>query len=287
MAHVENNNIIKALEKQKQEFQDEDIRLYVLAKQKMIKLRKERQAEMDKEREDLRNQMLKLIGDQMKEEIRDESQRIRKAAEEKEAKRDMEMKQKEQKSLSDIKAIEEHRMMMMKEREEKEKAEKLEALEIRHAKMEADYIHLEKERKKKLKKLEEGGCMQSFLTDQIAEKKAKALHERATELENEEKTMALLEFEKREFEKYALEVIETASKKGRNVYPLLKAAQQGIGGGHGPVFVDKGGIRPSYQTKDPLGGSLPNDQIGATEPIKHSNDKCDIDKTKKSLGFIW
>lgn len=120
-----------------------------------------------------------------------------------------------------------------------------------------------------------------------AEKKAKALHERATELENEEKTMALLEFEKREFEKYALEVIETASKKGRNVYPLLKAAQQGIGGGHGPVFVDKGGIRPSYQTKDPLGGSLPNDQIGATEPIKHSNDKCDIDKTKKSLGFIW
>lgn len=287
MAHVENNNIIKALEKQKQEFQDEDIRLYVLAKQKMIKLRKERQAEMDKEKEDLRNQMLKLIGDQMKEEIRDESQRIRKAAEEKEAKRDMEMKQKEQKSLSDIKAIEEHRMMMMKEREEKEKAEKLEALEIRHAKMEADYIHLEKERKKKLKKLEEGGCMQSFLTDQIAEKKAKALHERATELENEEKTMALLEFEKREFEKYALEVIETASKKGRNVYPLLKAAQQGIGGGHGPVFVDKGGIRPSYQTKDPLGGSLPNDQIGATEPIKHSNDKCDIDKTKKSLGFIW
>lgn len=287
MAHVENNNIIKALEKQKQEFQDEDIRLYVLAKQKMIKLRKERQAEMDKEREDLRNQMLKLIGDQMKEEIRDESQRIRKAAEEKEAKRDMEMKQKEQKSLSDIKAIEEHRMMMMKEREEKEKAEKLEALEIRHAKMEADYIHLEKERKKKLKKLEEGGCMQSFLTDQIAEKKAKALHERATELENEEKTMALLEFEKREFEKYALEVIETASKKGRNVYPLLKAAQQGIGGGHGPVFVDKGGIRPSYQTKDPLGGSLPNDQIGATEQIKHSNDKCDIDKTKKSLGFIW
>ncbi|XP_032879873.1 coiled-coil domain-containing protein 173 isoform X2 [Amblyraja radiata] len=286
MAHVENNNIIKALEKQKQEFQDEDIRLYVLAKQKMIKLRKERQAEMDKEREDLRNQMLKLIGEQMKEEIRDESQRIRKAAEEKEAKRDMEMKQKGEKSLSDIKAIEEHRMMMMKEREEKEKAEKLEALEIRHAKMEADYIHLEKERKKKIKKLQEGGCMQSFLTEQIAEKKAKALHERATELENEAKTMALLEFEKREFEKYALEVIETASKKGRNVYPLLKAAQQGIGGGHGPVFVDKGGIRPN-QTKDPLGGSLPNDQIGATEPIKHSNDKCDIDKTKKSLGFIW
>lgn len=57
--------------------------------------------------------------------------------------------------------------IQMKEREEKEKAEKLEALEIRHAKMEADYIHLEKERKKKLKKLEEGGCMQSFLTDQI------------------------------------------------------------------------------------------------------------------------
>ncbi|XP_078260655.1 cilia- and flagella- associated protein 210 isoform X2 [Rhinoraja longicauda] len=286
MAHVENNNIIKALEKQKQELQDEDIRLYVLAKQKMIKLRKERQAEMDKEMEDQRNHMLKIIGEQIKEEVRDESQRIRKAAEEKDAKRDIEIKQKEEKLLAGVKAMEEHRIMVMKEREEKEKAEKLEALEIRHAKMEADYIHLEKERKKKLKSLEEGGSMQSFLAEQIAEKKSKALRERAAELENEEKTMALLEFEKKEFEKYALEVIETASKKGRNIYPLLKAAQQGIGGVHGPVFVDKGGVKPSYQTKDPLGVVLPNDQIGATEPIKNSN-KCDIDKTKKSLGFIW
>ncbi|XP_051885339.1 cilia- and flagella- associated protein 210 [Pristis pectinata] len=287
MAHVENNNIIKALEKQKEELHDEDIRLYVLAKQKMMKLRKERQAEMDKEKEDQRNLIVKIISEQMREEARDETERIKKAAEEKEAKREMEIKKKEEKLLADMKAIEEHRIMMMKEREEKEKEEKLQAIEILHAKMEADYVHHEKERKKKLKKLEEGGNLQSFLLEQMAEKKAKALRERAAELEHEQKTMALLEVEKKEFEKYVQEVIDTASKKGRNVYPLIKAAHKGIGGGHGPVLKEKGGIRPSYQVKDTSGVQLPNYKSTTAEAIKNLYDKCDIEKSKKSLGFIW
>ncbi|XP_069791793.1 LOW QUALITY PROTEIN: cilia- and flagella- associated protein 210 [Narcine bancroftii] len=250
MAHVENNNIIKALEKQKQDLQDEEIMLYVLAKQRMMKLRKERQAEMDKEKEDQRNLMLKIISEQMREEAQDETYRIKKAAEEQEAKREVEIKKKEEKLIADMKAIEEHRIMMIKEHEEKKKEEKLQAIEILHAKMESDFMYHEKERKKKFKKLEASGNMQSFLTEQIAEKKAKALRERAAELEHEQKTMALLELEKNEFEKYAQEVIDAASKNGRNIYPLLKIAYQGNVGGHGPAFKEKGGIKPSYQTKD-------------------------------------
>ncbi|XP_062908265.1 cilia- and flagella- associated protein 210 [Mobula hypostoma] len=287
MAHVENNNIIKALEKQKEELQDEDIRLYVLAKQKMMKLRKERQAEIDKEKEDQRNRMLKIISEQMREEARDETDRIKKAAAEKEAAREMEIKKKVEKLVADVKAIEEHRIMTLKEHEEKEKEEKLQAIETFHAKLEADYMHNEKERKKKLKNLEEGRNIQSFLVEQMAEKKAKTLSERADELEHEQKTLALLEVEKKKFEKYAQEVINTASKKGQNVYPLLKAAHQGIGGGHGPVFKEKGGIRPSYQVQDASGIQLPNYISNTTEMIKKLYDNCDIEKSKKSLGFIW
>ncbi|XP_067843613.1 cilia- and flagella- associated protein 210 [Heptranchias perlo] len=287
MAHVENINIIKALEKQKEELQDEDIRLFVSAKQKMLKLRKKRQAEMDKEKEDQRNLMIKIISEQMKGEAQDETKRITRAAEEKEAKRNMEIKKKEEKIMADLKAIEEHRIMTIKEREEKEKEEKIQAIEVLHAKMEADYMHHEEEQKKKLKSLGEGGRVQSFLIEQMAEKKATALRKRAAELEHEQKSMALLGIEKKQFEKYAQQVIDAATKKGQNTYPLVKAAHRGIGGGHGPVFTEKGGIRPSYQVNDTSGVQLPNYQRSTTEAIKNIHDKCDVQKSKQSLGFIW
>ncbi|XP_078408247.1 cilia- and flagella- associated protein 210 isoform X2 [Cetorhinus maximus] len=286
-AHVANMNIIKALEKQKEELQDEDIRLFVSAKQKILKLRKKKQAEIDKEKEDHRKLMIKKISEQMKEEVQDEMHRITKAAEEMEAKREMEIKEKEEKRMADLKAIKEHRIMMMKGHEEKEKEEKIQAKEILRAKIEADYLHLEQERKKKLKALGESGRVQSFLIEQMAEKKAKTLRNRAAELEHEQKHMALLEIEKKQFEEYAQQIIDAAGKKGRNIYPLLKAAYQGIGGGHGPVLTEKGGIRPSYQVKDTSGIQLPNYKRSTTEAVKNIHDKCDIERSKKSLGFIW
>uniref|UniRef100_UPI00398F326F cilia- and flagella- associated protein 210 n=1 Tax=Pristiophorus japonicus TaxID=55135 RepID=UPI00398F326F len=278
MAHIENMNIIKELEKQKEELQDEDIRLFVSTKQKMLKLRKQRQAEIDKEKEDHKKLMINLVSEQMKGEAHDEMHRINKAAEEIEAKREMEIKKKEEKTMADLKAIEEHRIITIKKHKEKEKEEKLQTIEILHAKMEKDYNHHEQEKKKKQKSVREGESTQSYLVEQMVEKKAKALYKRAGELEHEQKTMALLEIEKKQFEDYAQQVIDAAAKKGRNIYPLLKAAHQGIGGGHGPVLIGKGGIRPSYQVMDISGTQLPNYQI---ETIKKIHDKCDIQSSKK------
>ncbi|XP_072331972.1 cilia- and flagella- associated protein 210 isoform X2 [Scyliorhinus torazame] len=286
-AYIANMNIIKALEKQKEELEDEDIRLFVSAKQKMLKLRKQKQAEIDREKEDHRKLMVKIISEQIKEEAEGEMHRIAKAAAEMEAKKDMEIKEKEQKQKTDLKAIEEYRIMMMKAHEEKEKEAKIQAKEVLHAKMEADYLHHEQESKKRLKARGENGGVQSFLVEQMAEKKAKALRNRAAELEHEQKGMALLDIEKQQFEKYAQQVIDAAAKKGRNVYPLIKAANQGIGGGRGPVFTEKGGIRPSYQVKDTSGVQLPNYKRSTTEAVKNIHDKCDIERSKKSLGFIW
>ncbi|GCB76245.1 hypothetical protein scyTo_0020989, partial [Scyliorhinus torazame] len=144
-AYIANMNIIKALEKQKEELEDEDIRLFVSAKQKMLKLRKQKQAEIDREKEDHRKLMVKIISEQIKEEAEGEMHRIAKAAAEMEAKKDMEIKEKEQKQKTDLKAIEEYRIMMMKAHEEKEKEAKIQAKEVLHAKMEADYLHHEQE----------------------------------------------------------------------------------------------------------------------------------------------
>ena len=46
------------------------------------------------------------------------------------------------------------------------------------------------------------------------------------------------------------QVISEAKAQGRNPYPLMKAAEAGAGGGKGPRFEGKGGIRPSYLTAD-------------------------------------
>ena len=61
--------------------------------------------------------------------------------------------------------------------------------------------------------------------------------------------------------------------------------QEGAGGGLGPLFVGKGGIRPSYMSCDQNGVQLPSYQRGTTEEVKEIiNGKGNTDKR---LGFVW
>ena len=97
--------------------------------------------------------------------------------------------------------------------------------------------------------------------------------------------MELLGLEEQQFQEYATKVISHCEKGGRNVYPLRKAAQPGHGGGAGPVFEGKGGIRPSYMAKDVRGTQLPTWKNGKTEQTKV--DIYGDVPTNKRLGFIW
>ena len=81
------------------------------------------------------------------------------------------------------------------------------------------------------------------------------------------------------------QVIDHCEKGGRNIYPLRKAAREGTGGGLGPVFLGKGGIRPSYMVQDQSGVQLPNFQRSTTDDVKMNiYGKGD---TNKRLGFVW
>lgn len=104
-------------------------------------------------------------------------------------------------------------------------------------------------------------------------------------LAEDEENMKLLALEERQFQEYAQRVIEHCEKGDRNVYPLRKAAQPGVGGGRGPLFIGKGGIRPSFMVADQSGVQMPNYQRGTTDETKRTI--YGNGQTNKRLGFVW
>lgn len=97
--------------------------------------------------------------------------------------------------------------------------------------------------------------------------------------------MELLKIEEDQFQEYAGKVIEHCERGGRNVYPLHRAAHAGAGGGSGPIFSGKGGIRPSYMVSDKSGKQMPHYQRDTTEETK--TNIYGKSTSKKRLGFVW
>ena len=123
----------------------------------------------------------------------------------------------------------------------------------------------------------------SLLFQDLKAKDARTVKENS--LAWDERNMELLKIEEDQFQEYAKKVIDHCERGQRNTYPLKKAAHSGAGGGHGPQFHGKGGIRPSYMACDQTGVQLPYYQRGTTEETKE-NIYGD-GKTYKRLGFVW
>lgn len=97
---------------------------------------------------------------------------------------------------------------------------------------------------------------------------------------------ALLRAEEAQFQEYANKVISEAKEHGRNPYPLIKAAQEGPGGGRGPKFEGKQGLRPSYLVCDGTGVQLPNYSSGTVQG-SHTKIYGNPADSMKRLGFTW
>lgn len=84
----------------------------------------------------------------------------------------------------------------------------------------------------------------------------------------------------KEFQDYAREVTELESDStSKYIYPLVKAAQEGPGSGPGPVCMDRGGLRPSYQANDAIRVQLPF--------CNSQGSNYNFQKSKGRLGFMW
>ena len=109
---------------------------------------------------------------------------------------------------------------------------------------------------------------------------------REAELDLDKRNEALLRSEEVQFQEYANKIISEAKENGRNPYPLIKASQEGPGGGRGPKYEGKQGLRPSYLVCDGTGVQLPNYHSGTVQG-SHTNIYGRPAESMKRLGFTW
>uniref|UniRef100_W5KEG4 Cilia and flagella associated protein 210 n=1 Tax=Astyanax mexicanus TaxID=7994 RepID=W5KEG4_ASTMX len=282
--HLADRDIIQAQEAQKQDQEEENRRLFAEAKEKMMKLRKEKEEMLFRGMQRHREAIIERLAAQRQEQTSNEEELISKAVAQAEAKRIRQQREMDGKKAAMVKSIAAHREATLQEKERIDHEEKQKAAESLAAKKEADSIFLEKQQLKEQKMKEYAKTLQDTYVHQMVEKRELGKRIKKEDQKFEASNVKLIVEEEMQFQQYAKHVIQTAKAAQRNTYPLHKAAKEGIGGGLGPVF---GGVRPSYLVHDESGAQMPNYVSGTTQDIKELNETIDIQQSKKRLGFTW
>ncbi|KAM9709418.1 cilia- and flagella- associated protein 210 [Menidia menidia] len=284
MEQITNRDRMRATDSQKQEAEEKQRKHFLSAKQKMMALRKERKKQLFQEAQLRREGILSKLTATQQEQTASEEQRAARAAAEGDAKQAQLQLEEWEKKAAMLKAITEHRELMKREKEQRDKLREQEARDALQAKREADRIYAEKQQQKARKIREDERKLQDYNAAHLAEKGARLQRLREEEREFEAQSAELSAEEEATFQRYSQQLIRQAAEAKRNLFPLHKAASQGIGGGHGPVF---GRFRPSYLVQDRSGAQMPKYVSGATEDIKKLHEAADIQDAKRRLGFTW
>ncbi|XP_074071852.1 cilia- and flagella- associated protein 210 [Macrotis lagotis] len=278
---MQNRNIIRAIEEQQREEEDENIRQFVIAKRALANIRREKDAETFKLMEERKERIFNFLNELNRKKLVNEGELAAREIVETEAEKEEAEKEIKEKREARIKEIEDYRIAVINSKKEQEEQKKKEDKETLKGFLKADKLFEEHEKEKQRKADEEKKMIQSFIIQQIAEKKVNSKQQLEDDLEYYRESEDLLTEAEKEFKQYAREVIESESKSSKNIYPLLKAVKDGPGGGHGPPFPERGGIRPSYQSRDFYGTQMPS--YASRRRLEENN----IQKTKGRLGFTW
>ncbi|XP_022596635.1 coiled-coil domain-containing protein 173 [Seriola dumerili] len=284
LEHLTNRDLIRAADAQKQEAEEKQRKLFLTAKQKMMKLRRDKETELLREAQMHREKIMNKLTVAQQDQTVSEELRIAKAVAERDAKQAQQHREEEEKRTAMLKSITAHREFMRQEKEQRDKEAQQTTRDMLQAKKEADRIFSEKQQLKAQRIREDERKLQDFNATQMAAKMARHQNLRRDEHEFQAKNTYLVAEEENQFQQYSQHVISAAAEAQRNVFPLCKAAREGIGGGLGPVL---GGVRPGYLVQDCSGAQMPKYVSGVTQNIKKLNEVVDIQEAKRRLGFTW
>ncbi|XP_070813017.1 cilia- and flagella- associated protein 210 [Pituophis catenifer annectens] len=279
LAYVADQVTLKAIEKQKQEEEDERIRTHFKAKQAMDKLKKTKEEELRRLMEEQRERITNRLLARMKKKMGDEDERVAREIAEKEEEEAKESQAKEEKLQADLKSIAEHRINVIKMKEEKENEEKLEDQKTLIGLMEADRIYQELEKDKIHRNYCANLKLQEAHVTQIAEKIARGENEKQQDAEYVKQQELIALCREQEFQKYAKKIIDEQSKTTQNLYPLLKRLHGDI-----PTFSD-----PAYSEDQHCceKRAIQSPYIGETAQEMKLLNEQKYDDTKARLGFTW
>lgn len=271
-------------EKMQEKSEDEKNKKFVNAKRKMTTMRKEKENELFEAFQNHTEKMRGRLQQEMQQRVDDEDDRIAKAVAEREAKRMAEEERKQSEQKETLALINEHRIAMINEAErigqENQKRDKSLLKERIKEDRQFHKSVIEDKAKQRVKAAE----LQHIRNNQKRARALKVQEEFNHQLERDKKNTELLVQEEEIFQEYATKVIEDAKRGERNPFPLIKAKNEGPGGGRGPKFEGNAGLRPSYIVADATGVQLPHymkDEAVYYQSYGH------VGKSGKRLGFTW
>lgn len=271
-------------EKMQEKSEDEKNKKFVNAKRKMTTMRKEKENELFEAFQNHTEKMRGRLQQEMQQRVDDEDDRIAKAVAEREAKRMAEEERKQCEQKETLALINEHRIAMINEAErigqENQKRDKSLLKERIKEDRQFHKSVIEDKAKQRVKAAE----LQHIRNNQKRARALKVQEEFNHQLERDKKNTELLVQEEEIFQEYATKVIEDAKRGERNPFPLIKAKNEGPGGGRGPKFEGNAGLRPSYIVADATGVQLPHymkDEAVYYQSYGH------VGKSGKRLGFTW
>jgi len=283
--NIKVRNLSKKMEKELLDEEENEIRIFADSKKKLDKMYRERSERLKKEGEERRNKLgdnlikFQLEIDSKKHGredflARDREERERIAEEEKRCK-EAEMRKKISKHLKDT--IANHEKLSKEEREMNKESLRLRKI-ADEAAFEEDKMRMAEERRR-------AAAISKYQLTQVNERAEKERQEKQFEDLADNSMLLGCNDEEKYFMEYADKVIADSKAKGRNVYPLIKAAKSGFGGGKGPV--DRSGNRPSYMAANWNGKEMPNLVGKSTQEVKDHHDGGVAGKSKNRLGFSY
>uniref|UniRef100_A0A3P9JUU1 Coiled-coil domain containing 173 n=1 Tax=Oryzias latipes TaxID=8090 RepID=A0A3P9JUU1_ORYLA len=284
MEDLQQREHLRKIEAQKQEIEEEQRKLFLSAKQKMTKLRKEKDKEIIRETQQHREGILDKVVVTQQERMLHEEQRTAKAAEEMDARRAQLQQEEEKKKAAMLKSITEHREFISRENEMRKRISEQDSLEEHMKKMEADRLFAEMKQQETKKIREENEKLKQFLITQMAARQSRHQHVMTEERKFAEKNVQLTAEEEKRFQEYSQQVIDAAAEAQKMVFPLYKAARKGIPPEDGPAST---GVQPTCLVQDVSGTVMPRIVTRTTEKIKKLHEAADINQAKRRLGFTW